>query len=93
MVTAVVMINCEIGKVHPVADELVALDGVTEVYSISGEHDIMAIIRVKEYDSLAEVVSDRIAGIPGITKTVTQMAFRCYSKHGMEKMWAESIGE
>ena len=93
MLTAVAMINCEVGQVHPVADALVALDGVTEVYSISGEHDIMAIIRVKEYDSLAEVVSEKIAAIPGITRTVTQMAFRCYSKHGMEKMWAETIGE
>ena len=93
MITAVVMINCGVGQVHPVADALVALDGVTEVYSISGEHDIMAIIRVKEYDSLAEVVSEKIAAIPGITRTVTQMAFRCYSKHGMEKMWAEAIGE
>jgi DNA-binding Lrp family transcriptional regulator len=93
MITAVVMINCEVGQVHAVAEALVTQDGVGEVYSISGENDIMAIIRVKEYDTLAEVVSERIAAIPGITKTVTHMAFRCYSKHDMEKMWAESIGE
>ena len=72
---------------------LVGLEGVAEVYSISGEHDIMAIIRVKEYDSLAQVVSGTIASIPGITHTVTQMAFRCYSKHDMEKMWAQYIAE
>ena len=92
MITAVVMINCEVGQVHPVAEALVGLDGIGEVYSVSGEHDILAIVRVKEYDSLAQVVSEQIAAIPGITRTVTQMAFRCYSKHDMEKMWAEYIG-
>ena len=91
MVTAIAMINCAVGKVHSVAEALVDLDGVTEVYSVSGEYDIMAIIRVKEYESLAEVVSQNIAGIEGITNTHTQMAFRCYSKHDMEKMWSEYI--
>ena len=90
--TAVVMLNWEVGQVYPVAEALVALDGVAEVYSISGENDIMAIIPVKEYDPLAEVVSEKIAAISGITKTATHMAFRCYSKHDMEKMWAASIG-
>lgn len=93
MITAVVMINCEVGKVHDVAEALVDLDGVAEVYSISGEHDIMAIVRVREYDSLAKVASEQIAGIPGITGTNTHMAFRCYSKHNMEKMWEGFIAE
>ena len=93
MITAIVMINCEVGKVHPIAEALVDLDGIAEVYSVSGEQDIMAIVRVKEYDSLARVVSEQIAGISGITGTATHMAFRCYSKHDMEKMWAATIGE
>ena len=92
MITAIVMINCEVGKVHSVAEALIDLDGVAEVYSVSGKYDIMALIRVKEYDSLAGVVSQDIAGIEGILKTNTHMAFRCYSKHDMEKMWAEYIG-
>ncbi|MBW2145444.1 MAG: Lrp/AsnC ligand binding domain-containing protein [Deltaproteobacteria bacterium] len=93
MITAIVMINCEVGKVPSVAEALINLDGVGEVYSISGEHDILAVIRVKEYESLAQLVSEQVASIPGITKTVTQMAFRCYSKHDMEKMWANYIGK
>ncbi len=88
MITAIVMINCQVGKVHSVSEALVELEGVAEVYSISGQYDILAIIRVKEYDSLAQVVSDEMARIPGITRTNTQMAFRCYSKHDMEKMWS-----
>ena len=91
MITAIVMINCEVGKVHSVSEMLMELDGVAEVYSTSGEYDIMAIIRVKEYDSLANVVSEEISRIDGITRTNTHMAFRCYSKHDMEKMWASAL--
>ena len=87
MVTAIVLIQCEVGKVHSVSEALVDLDGVGEVYSISGDYDILAIIRVKEYDRMAKVVSEDIAGVSGITRTHTHMAFRCYSKHNMEKMW------
>ena len=91
MITAIVMINCEVGKVHSVAEALINLDGVAEVYSVSGEYDLMVLIRVKEYDSLASLVAQNIACIDGITKTNTHMAFRCYSKHDMEKMWSEYI--
>jgi len=92
MITAIVMIKCNGGQVHSVAEALVALDGIAEVYSISGEFDILALIRVKEYDALSTVVSQNIAGLEGIAKTNTHMAFRCYSKHDMEQMWAAHIG-
>ncbi len=91
MITAIVMMNCEVGKVHAVSQALMDLDGVAEVYSISGEYDILAIIRVKEYDSLSSVVSEEIARIDGITRTNTHMAFRCYSKQDMEKMWSSYL--
>ncbi len=91
MITSIVMINCEVGKVHSVSEALVGLDGVAEVYSISGEYDILAIIRVKEYDFLSSVVSEEIARIDGITRTNTHMAFRCYSKQDMEKMWSSYL--
>jgi DNA-binding Lrp family transcriptional regulator len=93
MITAIVMIKCEIGKVNSVAEGLVNLDGVAEVYSVSGEHDLMCIIRVKEYDAMAATVADDIARLKGIAKTTTHMAFRCYSKHNMEKVWGELLGE
>lgn len=92
MVTAIVLIQCDVGNVDSVAEALVDLDGVGEVYSISGDFDILAIVRVKEYESLASVVTDQVAGIPGIRGTKTQMAFRCYSKHDMEKIWGEMMG-
>ena len=93
MITAVMMINCEVGQVHSVAQQLVDTDGVAEVYSISGEHDLLAIIRVKEYDTLSAVASEKIAAIGGITKTNTHMAFRCYSQHNLEKVWGEYMAE
>ena len=93
MITSIVLIKCETGKVKAVAEKLVDLDGVAEVYSVTGEWDIFAMVRVKEFDSLATVVSEQIASTPGITRTITTMAFRCYSKHNMEKVWAQYIGE
>ena len=93
MITAIAMINCQVGQVHSVAETLVNLEGVAEVYSVSGAYDIMAIIRVKEYESLSKVVSQDMSAIDGITGTNTHMAFRCYSKHDMERMWADSIAK
>ncbi len=92
MVSAIVIINCEVGKVHEVAEALTALDGVAEVYSVSGEFDILAILKVSKYDDMAKVVTENISGIPGIKKTSTHMAFQAYSKHDMEKVWAETMG-
>ena len=92
MITSIVMIKCDVGKATSVAEKLVDLNGVSEVYSVTGEWDILAVIRVKEFDSLATVVSEQIASTPGIAKTVTTLAFRCYSKQNMETMWANFIG-
>ncbi|MBT3341540.1 MAG: Lrp/AsnC ligand binding domain-containing protein [Gemmatimonadetes bacterium] len=92
MITALVLISCDVGAVHEVAEALVNVEGVAEVYSISGPHDIMAMVRVREYDDLASVVSERIAAVDGIEHTESHMAFRCYSKHDMEQMWAAHMG-
>jgi DNA-binding Lrp family transcriptional regulator len=92
MITAIALIRCKVGTVHRVAEALVDIEGVAEVYSISGAYDILAMIRVREYDALAPVVSERIAAVEGIVHTETHMAFRCYSKHDMERMWSAYIG-
>lgn len=93
MITAIVTANCEVGKVHSVSEALAELEGVAEVYSVSGEFDVLAIIKVKEYEAMATLVTKEIAGIDGILLTNTHMAFRAYSKHNMEKVWAETMGE
>lgn len=93
MITSIVMIKCETGQVKKVVEKIVDIEGVAEAYSVTGEWDIIAVIRVKEFDSLATVVSEQIAATPGIAKTITNLAFRYYSKHGMEKVWAQYLGE
>ena len=93
MITSIVMIKCEVGRVKSVSEALVDIEDVAEVYSVTGEWDIFAVIRVKEFDSLAKVVSEGVTSTPGITKTVTAMAFRYYSKHNLEKVWAPYIGD
>jgi DNA-binding Lrp family transcriptional regulator len=93
MITAIVVMNCELGKVHSVAEALTQLDGVAEVYSISGEFDILAICKLGEFNNLSTLVTDEIASIDGVTKTSTQMAFQAYSKHDMERVWAETMGQ
>ncbi len=93
MITAIVIMNCELGKVHNVAETLTQLDGVAEVYSISGEFDILAICKVSEFQNLATLVTEEMASIDGVTKTNTHMAFQAYSKHDMERVWAETMGQ
>ena len=82
--------NVERGKINTVAEQLVEIDGVSEVYSVGGRYDLIAIIRVKHTDDLADVVTEHIRKIDGIQRTETMLAFRAYSRHDLEEMF--SIG-
>lgn len=93
MITAIVLINCERGTVAQTAETLLSLRGVGEVYSVAGQHDLVAIVRVREYDDMATVVPKQIAGIHTITSTTTLMAFECYSRRDMERMWGIGLDE
>jgi len=85
-----VLLNVERNKVNSVAESLADIDGVTEVYSLAGQYDLAAIIRVKDNDSMAEVVTNHMLKVDGIVKSETHMAFRVYSKHDLDRMF--SIG-
>jgi DNA-binding Lrp family transcriptional regulator len=76
MIAAVVLIDAEPGSVHGLAQQLVEIDGVAEAYSVTGAHDLVAIVRVRAHEQLAEVVTDGIAKLPGIRDTTTLVAFR-----------------
>jgi len=78
MITAFVLINVKKGEIENTAREMGRLDEVVEVYSIAGEYDLIAKVRVEEYERLAEVVTQKIQKIPGIEKTRTLMAFKTY---------------
>ena len=79
MVSAVILIKTEVGNVHPVADQLLGLKGVTEVLSVAGPYDLVAMVRVRENEDLDELVSEGVCKIAGITRTETLIAFRVYT--------------
>lgn len=88
MVTSIILIHAERTKINTVAEKLVELVGVSEVYSVSGRYDLVAIIRVKTNDELAALVTSRMYAIEGIVKTETMLAFKAYSQHDLESMFA-----
>jgi DNA-binding Lrp family transcriptional regulator len=90
MVTAIVLLNVARDKIHSVAESIADLDGVSEVYSVAGRHDLAVIVRVKDNDRLADVVTKDIRRIEGIESSETLIAFRVYSRHDLERMF--SIG-
>jgi DNA-binding Lrp family transcriptional regulator len=88
MVTSIILINAERNKINEVAEQLQAIAGVSEVYSVSGKYDLVAIIRVKSNDDLAELVTRKMLNLGGIVKTETMLAFQAYSRHDLESMFA-----
>jgi DNA-binding Lrp family transcriptional regulator len=88
MVTAMVLINTDRYKVNEVAEKLADVKGISEVYSVAGAYDLIAVIRVSTNEELSEVVTARIVKIEGIAKTETLIAFRAFSKHDLEGMFS-----
>lgn len=88
MVSAVVLLSMERDKINDVAQQLVAFDGVSEVYSVAGQVDLVAIVRVKDNDALAELITERMLKVPGILKSETLIAFRVHSRHDLERMFS-----
>jgi DNA-binding Lrp family transcriptional regulator len=87
MVHAFVLIDAEPARIADLAGELADVEGVAEVYSVAGDADLVAIIRVRQHDELADVVTRRIADLSGIVATRTLVAFRAYSRHDLEAMF------
>lgn len=87
MVTAIVLMTIARGKVQTVASALLDVPAVSEVYSVAGAYDLVAVIRVTRHDELNELVTQRLAAIDGIESTQTLVAFRCYSRKDVQAMW------
>ena len=90
MVTAIVLLTVKRDKVNEVAEQLADMKGISEVYSIAGEYDLAAIVRTKNNESLADLVTGHLLKVDGILKSETLIAFRTYSRHDLESMF--SIG-
>ena len=87
MITTIVLIKAEPKMVPQCATKLAGIDGVTEVYSVSGEWDLVAIVRVEEYAQIAQVITEKFPDVPGLIRTQTLTAFRAYSKKDLEQAW------
>ena len=90
MVSAVILLNTQRGLINQVAETLAGMNGVSEVYSVGGRYDLVAIIRVKDNDALAELVTNQMLLVDGIIDSETLIAFRVFSRHDLESMF--SIG-
>jgi DNA-binding Lrp family transcriptional regulator len=84
MVTAIVFIHTQVDAVNSVAEAVAAIEGVSEVYSVTGDLDLVALVRVHSLDDVSGVVTDAITAVPGIVNTQTHVAFRTYSRHDLE---------
>ena len=90
MVTALVLLNVERSRVNAVAETLAGMDGVSEVYSVAGRYDLAVVIRARDNDQMAELVTDHMLKVDGIIKSETLFAFRVHSRHDLDSMF--SIG-
>jgi DNA-binding Lrp family transcriptional regulator len=84
MVTAIVFVKADVARIPEVAEAIAELSGVSEVYSVTGAIDLIALIRVAGYEQIAEVVADQLNKVPGVLSTETHIAFRAYSSHDLE---------
>lgn len=88
MVTAVVLIKARTDRVTALAEQMAELEGVSEVFSVAGQYDLVALVRVRENEDLARVISDRMRKLPGITSSETLIAFKVYSRKDLEAVFS-----
>ncbi|WP_454294603.1 Lrp/AsnC family transcriptional regulator [Salana multivorans] len=88
MITAIVLIEADVAAVPEVCEAVASLDSVSEVYSVTGDVDVVAMVRVGHHEELAEVIADRIGKVPGVRETRTYIAFRSYSGRDLEAAFA-----
>jgi DNA-binding Lrp family transcriptional regulator len=93
VITAIVLIDCATDSIPEVAAALADLQGVSEVYSVAGGVDLIAMVRVREFDQIAEVIAGSISKVPGVINTDTHIAFRAYSRHDLEEAFAIGLAD
>lgn len=90
MVTSIILINVERTKINQVAEQLAEMEEFSEVYSVSGNYDLVAIARVPNNDALSQLVTGKLVQIDSIQHTETMLAFQAFSRHDLEALF--SIG-
>jgi DNA-binding Lrp family transcriptional regulator len=92
MITAIVLVHTAADRIPETAQSIADLDGVAEVYSCAGDVDLVAIVKVREHEELADVIAGRLSKVPGVTRTDTHIAFRSYSKADTEATFSVGLG-
>jgi DNA-binding Lrp family transcriptional regulator len=92
-VHAVVLVQCDVDEIGEAAQAIADVDGVSEVYSVAGEFDLVAIVRVAGHDDLAKVIPGGIAKVEGVVRTESLIAFQVYSRHDLERMFSLGFDE
>jgi DNA-binding Lrp family transcriptional regulator len=88
MITAIVFVKADVARIPEVAEQIAALEGVSEVYSVTGQIDLVALVRVRQHEEVAAVVADRLNKVTGVLETETHIAFRTYSQHDLESAFS-----
>ena len=91
MITAIVFVQAETARIPEVAEAIAALEGVSEVYSVTGQIDLIALVRVRRHEDIATVVSDQLNKVQGVVDTETHIAYRAYSRHDLESAFAIGV--
>lgn len=88
MITAIVFVQADVARIPEVAAEIADIDGVSEVYSVTGQIDLIAMIRVRNHEDVATVVADKLNKVDGVRDTETHIAYRAYSQHDLESTFS-----
>lgn len=88
MITAIVLIKTSVDRIPEIAESIAAIDSVSEVFSVTGNYDLIAMVRVGQHEDLADIIPGQISKIPGVAATDTHVAFRTYSQHDLEAAFA-----
>lgn len=88
MVSSIVLLNVERNQINAVAEELTQLKGITEVFSVAGRYDLIAVLRVPNNEALADLVTSQMLQVQGITHSETLIAFKVFSRHDLESMFS-----
>ena len=88
MITAIVFVQAAVDRIPEIAEKIAQIEGVSEVYSVTGEIDLIALVRVRRHEEIADVVADRVNKVDGVLATETHVAFRAYSRHDLEAAFA-----
>jgi DNA-binding Lrp family transcriptional regulator len=93
VVTAIVLIRADVAKIPETGEAIAQIPQVTEVYSVTGEFDLVAMVRVRSHEELAAVIPDRLNRVPGVTHTETHIAFATYSRHDLDAAFSLGYSE